>query len=68
MDMKTRYKVKGIGAEKTIESVIKIFTNPEGKITEVQDQWNGNLPEGPVAKVSFGIGIGMRSLSMLIDS
>lgn len=53
MDMKTRYKVKGIGSETTIESVIKIFTSPEGKITEVQDQWNGKLPEGAVAKVSL---------------
>jgi hypothetical protein len=32
MDMKTRYKVKGIGSEQTIESVIKIFTNEQGKI------------------------------------
>lgn len=55
--MKTRYKVKGIGAEQTIESVVKIFTNAEGKITEVQDRWNGNLPEGAFAKVSLCLSI-----------
>lgn len=53
MDMKTRYKVKGIGSEQTIESVIQIFTNGEGRITEVQDRWNGKLPEGAIAKVSL---------------
>lgn len=52
MDLKTRYTVKGIGSEQTIESVIKIFTNPEGKITEVQDRWNDDLKEGAFAKVS----------------
>lgn len=56
--MKTRYKIKGIGSEQTIESVIKIFTNQEGKIAEVQDRWNGNLPEGAVAKVCCAILLG----------
>jgi len=50
MDLKTRYKIKGIGSEQTIESVVKIFTNTEGKITEVQDRWSGELPEGAFAK------------------
>jgi len=52
MDLKTRYKIKGIGSEQTIESVVKIFTNGEGRIIEVQDRWNDNIPEGPFAKVS----------------
>lgn len=40
MDMKTRYKVKGIGSEQTIESKILITTSEDGgKITEVQDRW-----------------------------
>ncbi|CZT02225.1 uncharacterized protein RAG0_09478 [Rhynchosporium agropyri] len=50
MDMKTRYKVKGLGSEKVIESVIRIHTDEKGeKITQVEDRWNGNLPEGPIA-------------------
>ncbi|KAG0649668.1 hypothetical protein D0Z07_3941 [Hyphodiscus hymeniophilus] len=49
MDLKTTYKVKGLGTEKTIESVIKITTDASGeKITSVEDRWNGNIPEGPV--------------------
>ncbi|KAH8747901.1 hypothetical protein BGZ57DRAFT_970382 [Hyaloscypha finlandica] len=52
MDLKTRYKVKGVGSEQTIESVIKIHTTPSGdRITKVEDRWNGNIPEGAFAKV-----------------
>jgi hypothetical protein len=52
MDLKTTYKVKGLGTEKTIESVIKIATDESGeKITKVEDRWNGNIPEGPIAMV-----------------
>ncbi|KAK0104823.1 hypothetical protein ONS95_005091 [Cadophora gregata] len=50
MDLKTRYKVKGIGAEKVIESVIKIHTDEKGeRITGVEDRWNGSIPEGAIA-------------------
>lgn len=52
MDLKTTYKVKGLGTEKTIESVVKITTDSTGeKIVGVEDRWNGNIPEGPVATV-----------------
>lgn len=52
MDLKTRYKVKGIGAEKVIESVIKIHTDEKGeRIVGVEDRWNGNIPEGAIATV-----------------
>jgi hypothetical protein len=49
--MKTRYKVKGIGMEQTISSVVNIF-HEGGKITKVQDKWNGKLPDGAIANVS----------------
>ncbi|PVH78315.1 hypothetical protein DL98DRAFT_516811 [Cadophora sp. DSE1049] len=50
LDLKTRYKVKGIGAEKVIESVIKIHTDEKGeRVTGVEDRWNGNIPEGAIA-------------------
>ena len=51
LNMKTRYKVKGVGMEQTISSVVNIF-HEGGKITKVQDKWNGNLPEGAIANVS----------------
>jgi hypothetical protein len=54
MDLKTRYKMKGLGTEKTIESVIKIYTDESGeRITQVEDRWNGDIPEGAFAKVSL---------------
>ena len=54
MDLKTRYKVKGIGSEQVIESVIKIHTDTQGeRITKVEDRWNGNIPEGAFAKVGL---------------
>ncbi|EKD13123.1 uncharacterized protein L3040_002923 [Drepanopeziza brunnea f. sp. 'multigermtubi'] len=46
----TRYKVKGLGAEKVIESEIRIHMDAAGeKIVKVEDRWNGNIPEGPIA-------------------
>jgi hypothetical protein len=52
LTMKTRYKVKGIGMEQTISSVVNIF-HDGGKITKVQDKWNGKLPDGAIANVSY---------------
>jgi hypothetical protein len=52
MDLKTRYKVKGVGTEKVIESVIVIKTEENGeRIVSVEDRWNGSIPEGPIATV-----------------
>lgn len=53
MTMKTRYKVKGVGSEKVIDSVINIFTTEDGgKIVKVEDKWDGKLPDGAIANVS----------------
>jgi hypothetical protein len=53
MGLKTKYKVKGLGTEKTIESVVKIKTDESCKrITGVEDQWNAEIPKGPIATVS----------------
>lgn len=56
--MKTKYTVKGIGMEKEIESKIKIFYE-SGKITQVQDRWNNELPDGAFAKA-------MRNLNSVV--
>jgi hypothetical protein len=56
MNLSTKYTVKGIGKEQRIDSVVKIWTereNGEGSITKVEDRWNGEIPEGAFAKVSF---------------
>lgn len=56
--MKTKYTVKGIGMEKEIESKIRIFTEG-GKITQVQDRWGNELPEGAFSKA-------MRNLNSVV--
>ena len=52
MDLKTMYKVAGIGTEQTIDSKVKIFTEGE-KITRVEDRWNDELPDGAFKNVSL---------------
>ncbi len=52
LDLKTRYVVKGLGSEKVINSKVNIHTDSAGeKIVKVEDRWDGEIPEGPVAKV-----------------
>lgn len=53
MNLKTRYVVKGIGKEQTINSVINIHTTADGKkIAKVEDKWDGNLPDSSISNVS----------------
>ena len=53
MDMRTRYVVKGVNKEQTIDSVIQIFYDKDtGKIQKVEDKWNGNLPDSGFKDVS----------------
>lgn len=49
--MSTFYKVKGIGKETTINSKINIFVE-DGKISRVEDKWDGKLPDSGIANVS----------------
>ncbi|MCJ1284463.1 hypothetical protein MMC26_003795 [Xylographa opegraphella] len=52
MDLKTRYVVKGIGKEQTISSKIQIYLDKStGKITEVQDKWDGKLPDSSFTNI-----------------
>ena len=54
MDLKTRYVVKGIGKEQTIASKILIdYDSATGKITKVQDKWDGELPDSSFRNVSI---------------
>ena len=53
MDLRMRYKVKGIGSEQTIQSQVLIhYDNESKRISKVEDKWNGKLPEGGIANVS----------------
>lgn len=49
LDLKTRYVIKGIGKEQTIQSLVAIHTDGEGRISKVEDKWDGKLPEGSIA-------------------
>lgn len=64
MDLKTKYVLKG-GMAQTVESKVSIWTEGqggEGKITKVQDAWNGNVPsEGFFVKVSLSFSFGRWS-------
>jgi len=52
MDLKTRYVVKGIKKEQTIASKVNIFYDKAtGKITKVEDKWNGELPDSSFVNV-----------------
>ncbi|ETN41949.1 uncharacterized protein HMPREF1541_03888 [Cyphellophora europaea CBS 101466] len=49
LGLKTRYKVKGVGSEQTIESQILIHTVGEGeqmRIKKVEDKWDGEIKQG----------------------
>lgn len=52
MELRTRYVIKGIGKQQTINSIVNIATTPDGKISKVEDKWNGNLPESAFVNVS----------------
>lgn len=53
MDLRTRYVVKGINKEQTIDSKINIFYDKDtGKITKVEDKWDGKLPDSSFQNVS----------------
>lgn len=52
LDLKTRYVVKGIGKEQTIQSLVAIHLDEQGKISKVEDKWDGKLPESGIANMS----------------
>jgi hypothetical protein len=53
MDLRTKYVIKGIGKEQTIQSLVSIHLDDQGKISKVEDKWDGELPTGTIASVSF---------------
>ena len=52
MDLRTRYVIKGINKEQTIQSVVAIHLDDQGKISKVEDKWDGKLPDGAISNVS----------------
>ena len=49
MDLKTRYVIKGIGKERTIQSVVAFHMDSEGRISKAEDKWDGKLPDSSIA-------------------
>lgn len=51
MDLRTRYVVKLLGKEQTIDSKVNIFYDENtNKITHVQDKWDDKLPDSSFLK------------------
>ncbi|TID27922.1 hypothetical protein E2P81_ATG00679 [Venturia nashicola] len=49
MELKTRYVIKGINKEQTINSIIEIKTTADGsKIEYLADKWDGELPDSSI--------------------
>ena len=54
IDLKNKYTVAGVGAQQTIDSKVLIHTSADGsKVEQVEDKWNGSLPNGAFANVSL---------------
>ena len=54
MDLRTRYVVKGISKEQTVNSKVNIsYDKATGKITKVEDKWDGKLPDSSFTNVSI---------------
>ena len=45
--------MKVVGTEKVTSTKVKIHTEDLGKISKVDDRWDGKIPEGTFALVSF---------------
>ena len=50
MDLSTKDVIKGVNHETVIDSKINIFIDAAGRITKVEDRWDGKLPEGMFSK------------------
>ncbi|KAK5991917.1 hypothetical protein PT974_05307 [Cladobotryum mycophilum] len=50
LSLSNKYVVKGVGIERTINSVVRIHVNPDGRIEQVEDRWNDQLPEGGIGE------------------
>jgi hypothetical protein len=58
MDLKTRYKVKGLGSEQVINSKIVVDTvghDGQMRIKKLEDRWDGEIKEGPFKKALRGL-------------
>jgi hypothetical protein len=53
IDLRMRYIVKGMHNETTVQSVVAVYLDGEGKVERVEDRWDGTLPEGMMSDVSI---------------
>lgn len=52
VELSNKYVLKWIKKEQVIDSVVKIFVGSDGMIENVEDKWNGKLPEGAFSEGS----------------
>ena len=65
MDLRTRYVIKGIGTEQTIQSLVAIHLDEQGNIKKVEDKWDGKLPEGSISEVRSSFSVAERGPDVL---
>jgi hypothetical protein len=52
IDSRIKYTVRGLGTQQLLQSEVAVHLDEEGKISKVQDKWNGELSEGVMSNVS----------------
>jgi len=53
LDLKTRYTVKGLGSQQTVDSKVRIWTEGEGedmRVRRVEDRWDDRSPQDTTFK------------------
>ena len=49
--LSNKYTLKGVKVEKLIDSVVRVHVGNDGLIQQVEDRWNGQLPDGAISEV-----------------
>jgi len=49
--LSNKYTLKGLKKDHVVDSVVNVYVRDDGKISKVEDKWNGKLPDGPISEV-----------------
>jgi hypothetical protein len=52
MDLRIKYVVRGVGVEQLVQSLVSVEVDGEGRVSRVEDRWDGELKEGGIGEVS----------------
>jgi hypothetical protein len=54
IDSRIKYTLRGLGTQQLLQSEVAVHLDEEGKISKVEDRWDGELSEGVMSTVSPG--------------